>query len=157
VRGGIGGKKVSSPQFPHATVGWAFDRANQGETSAMFSSSSVRCIALKPGTNHGLVAHGFLTGVCHATESAAGWGQPATRRETRYGSAERLPSCLLYVKSGSGESLVAGERIGPFPVMVLSCLRCSAARDQTVVCWGESPHCQQIPTVRSPWAATIRT
>jgi hypothetical protein len=35
-------------------------------------------------------------------ESAAGWGQPATCRETRCGSAERIPCCLFYAKSGSG-------------------------------------------------------
>jgi hypothetical protein len=95
---------VPPPQFPHAAVGWAFDRANQGETSAMFSSSSVRCIAPRPGTNHGLIARGFLTGVRRTAESAASWGQSATRRETWYGSVERLLCCLFYVKPGSGES-----------------------------------------------------
>jgi hypothetical protein len=95
---------VLPPQFPHAIVGLAFDRANQGETSAMFSSSFVHCIAPRPGTNRGLIARGFLTGVHRTTESATRWGQSATRGETWYGSTERLPCCLFYVKPGTGES-----------------------------------------------------
>jgi hypothetical protein len=134
-RGNLG-KKVSPPQFPHAVVGLAFYRANQGETSAMFSSSSVRCIAPSSWSNGGLVAWGFLAGVRRAMESAAGWGHPATCRETRCGSAERIPCCLFYVKLGSGESLVAGARFGPFPVMAPPCLRFSAARGRAVVCLG---------------------
>jgi hypothetical protein len=50
-------------------------------------------------------------------ESAASWGQSATRWETWYGCEERLSCYLFYVKSGLRESLVAGEWIGPFPVM----------------------------------------
>jgi hypothetical protein len=96
----------------------------------MFSSSSARCIVLRPGTDYGMVAREFLTGVHRAAESAAGWGQPATRRETRYGHAERLPCCLVYVNPNSGESLVTGERIGPFPAMGAAAYsRCAAVFD----------------------------
>jgi hypothetical protein len=117
----------------------------------MFSSSSIRCIALSFGSNGGLVAPGFLAGVrC---------GLGAARYLPGNSMWERRAYSMLPIlrKVRLGESLVAGAWFGPFPVTAPTCLCFSAARGLAVVCLGESPRCKRIPAVRSPWAPTIRT